>query len=107
QHQHQRQQQPQVQRIPHPMWRYQASPTEFGGSSWACHKRCQAQAHWRVVAEDVSKVPAADAPPSWGRQEEWLAAVRERRRAEMQPGFRAEAANSSSGGRESARCTIN
>jgi hypothetical protein len=27
-----------LQRIPHPMWKYQATPTDFGTASWACHQ---------------------------------------------------------------------
>lgn len=26
--------------IRHPMWRYQASPDEFGTATWACHQQC-------------------------------------------------------------------
>ena len=76
------------QRIGHPMWRYQASPTEFGTTTWACHRLCRRQTNWRLIAEDVRRVPDGDAPESWGRRDEWLRSVREyrlRRLAEGPP----------------------
>eukprot|EP00929_Paragymnodinium_shiwhaense_P035767 TRINITY_DN1927_c0_g1_i2.p1 TRINITY_DN1927_c0_g1~~TRINITY_DN1927_c0_g1_i2.p1 ORF type:complete len:234 (+),score=18.54 TRINITY_DN1927_c0_g1_i2:105-806(+) len=66
------------QKIPHPMWRYQPSPTEFGSSSWACHRGCCAYTKWRIVAEDAERIPGSELPESWGGQEEWLATVRDR-----------------------------
>ena len=80
------------QRIPHPMWRYQAEgPGAFGTATWACHVGCGDYTHWRVVPEDVARVPPMDAPASWGGQEGWLAAVRERRLAELRGDGRAAA----------------
>ena len=93
------------QRIPHPMYRYQPTPQQFGDVSWACHQRCRAQTHWRastprtsstceqrfftptavnrrVHPEDVLAVPADDAPEGWGMREAWFDAVREQRRRE-------------------------
>ena len=56
-----------VQRIPHPMWRYQVDgPEAFGNTPWACHVRCGTYTRWRVVPEDVARVPHGDAPESWG-----------------------------------------
>eukprot|EP00927_Polykrikos_kofoidii_P036691 TRINITY_DN30979_c0_g1_i1.p1 TRINITY_DN30979_c0_g1~~TRINITY_DN30979_c0_g1_i1.p1 ORF type:complete len:372 (+),score=46.66 TRINITY_DN30979_c0_g1_i1:75-1190(+) len=75
------------QRIPHPMWRYQAIPTEFGTTTWAC-QRCKAYTHWRVLPEDLPKVPDFDCPESWARREHWLASVRRHRQAERSEGAR-------------------
>jgi len=87
-----------LQRIPHPMWRYQATPVEFGNVTWYCHQRCNAFTHWRVAAQDAGMVPAQDAPETWGRREEWLASVREQRLREhhapaLQPQGRAQRRN--------------
>ena len=68
--------------IPHPMWRYQPTPTDFSTETWHCNLRCNSQTRWRVCARDVHRVPADDAPEGWGRREEWLAGVREQRRRE-------------------------
>jgi len=75
-----------MQRIPHPMWRYQPTAVEFSTETWACHSRCGAQTHWRVAAADAANVPVADAPESWGLRETWIAAVREQRRRERNAG---------------------
>lgn len=68
-----------IQRIPHPMWRYQESPTVFGNVTWVCHGRCKDFTTWRVFSDDGASVPVQDAPASWGRQEQWLVQVREER----------------------------
>merc|ERR1719272_1747082 len=47
-----------TQRIPHPMWRYCASPDGFSTSTWACHQRCGDYTHWRVIPCDVPRVRA-------------------------------------------------
>ena len=65
-----------VQRIPHPMWRYQASAEAFGNVAWACHGRCGDFTRWRVVAQDVRLVPPEDAPASWGTVDAWLGGIR-------------------------------
>jgi len=65
------------QRIPHPMWRYQISPTAYGNNTWACHQQCGDYTNWRVIPEDAERIPPEECPESWGRQEEWLAQVRE------------------------------
>ncbi|KAH8095756.1 hypothetical protein JL720_3080 [Aureococcus anophagefferens] len=44
--------------------------------------------NWRLIADDVRRVPDGDAPESWGRRDEWLRSVREyrlRRLAEGPP----------------------
>jgi len=69
-----------VQRIPHPMWKYQELPTAFSQDTWACHLGCQAQTHWRIIPEQAGLVPPEHCPVSWGRREEWLEAVRAQRR---------------------------
>jgi hypothetical protein len=61
--------------IPHPMFTYQPAPLEFGTTTWACHQGCGAYTRWRVV--DATLVPPQLAPESWGRRDEWLAAVRD------------------------------
>lgn len=68
-----------IQTIPHPMWRYQETPDTFGAVTWACHRRCGDYTHWKIVAEDVTKIPHQLCPESWGMREEWLAAVRNQR----------------------------
>ena len=65
-----------VQRIPHPMWRYQPSAERFGNVSWACHGRCGDFTFWRVIAEDARMVPPEDAPASWGTTDAWLEGIR-------------------------------
>ena len=71
-----------LQMIPHPMWRHQETPEAFGGATWACHGGCGDYTHWRVAPHDVARVPADDAPESWGVRDEWLARVRAIRNAE-------------------------
>ena len=44
-----------IQEIPHPMWRYQKGPNDYGTASWACHEGCDAFTHWRIIPEDVSQ----------------------------------------------------
>ncbi|CAL1155885.1 unnamed protein product [Cladocopium goreaui] len=58
-----------IQEIPHPMWRYQKGPNDYGTASWACHEGCDAFTHWRIIPEDVSQVPATECPESWGHSE--------------------------------------
>lgn len=65
-----------LQRIPHPMWRYQPSAEAFGNVSWACHGRCGAFTWWRIIAEDAHLVPPEDAPASWGTVDAWLGGIR-------------------------------
>lgn len=76
------------QRIPHPMWRYQPTPGEFGNVTWHCHQLCNAFTQWRVDTGAVDRVPLHDCPESWGRQEEWLAQVRAQRQMERDTGRR-------------------
>jgi len=55
----------QVQRIAHPMWRYQSDCSSFGSATWACHQRCGTYTHWRLMPDDIGSVPLADVPASW------------------------------------------
>ena len=67
----------QYTRLPHPMWRYQTGGVDkFGNDSWFCHGRCQTHTHWRIHPDDGHLVPAWDAPPAWGREEEWRNQIR-------------------------------
>eukprot|EP00401_Gymnodinium_catenatum_P069646 CAMPEP_0117583738 /NCGR_PEP_ID=MMETSP0784-20121206/67193_1 /TAXON_ID=39447 /ORGANISM="" /LENGTH=157 /DNA_ID=CAMNT_0005384481 /DNA_START=218 /DNA_END=691 /DNA_ORIENTATION=+ len=68
-----------VQRIPHPMYKYQPTPVEYCNSSWACHQRCGDFTRWRILPDDLHLVPAADRPESWGT-EDWFEEVRRIRR---------------------------
>ena len=67
--------------VPHPMYRYQATPGEFGNNPWFCQP-CADFTNRRVIPQDLARVPADDCPESWGRREEWLAQVREQRQRE-------------------------
>mmetsp|Transcript_5641 Transcript_5641/g.19186 ORF Transcript_5641/g.19186 Transcript_5641/m.19186 type:complete len:234 (-) Transcript_5641:224-925(-) len=74
-----------VQRIPHPMWRYQtAGVDQFGTVTWACHQACGDFTCWRVLAEDAPHVPQWDAPEAWGQRDGWLEVVRQRRLQEVE-----------------------
>lgn len=77
-----------AQQIPHPMWRYQETPLEFGNITWACHRDCGDYTHWRVIPEDAAKVPDFDCPDGWGRRDDWLATVRRQRHMELSASIR-------------------
>lgn len=55
-----------TQRIPHPMYRYQPSPIEFGTVTWACHGLCMNFTKWRIRPEQVRLIPVGDTPEAWG-----------------------------------------
>lgn len=74
------------QRIPHPMFMYQATTDSFSSDTWACHQLCHAQTRWRIVASDARRVPSEHAPESWGTRGVWLSDVRRRRLAEIANG---------------------
>ena len=57
------------------MYRYQATPQEFGNNPWFC-QRCADFTMRRVIPQDLERVPAEDCPESWGRREVWLAEIR-------------------------------
>jgi hypothetical protein len=80
-----------VQRIPHPMYRYQVDgPNAFGNDTWACQQRCGDFTRWRVHHTDVHLVPPQDAPESWGLRDEFIVQVREQRRRELAMGGMAQ-----------------
>jgi len=65
------------------MFRYQALASSFGDTTWACHGKCGDFTKWRLVPECLGGIPPEHAPPSWGRQEEWLESIRKQRRLEQ------------------------
>ena len=78
------------QRIPHPMFIYQELPNSFSSDTWFCHQLCQRQTHWRIIAADARRVPPEHAPVTWGTRDAWLAAIRQRRLAEIARGTQGE-----------------
>jgi hypothetical protein len=68
--------------VPHPLYRYQPTPGDFGNNPWFC-QACADFTNRRVVPQDLVKVPPDDCPESWGRQEEWLAQIRAHRQREV------------------------
>lgn len=56
-----------TQRIPHPMYRYQDKPDEFGNVTWACQGRCGTFTKWRIRQDQLRLVPVGDAPDAWGQ----------------------------------------
>ena len=71
------------QRIPHPMFMYQATSDAFSSDTWACHQLCHTQTRWRIIASDARRVPPEHAPASWGTRAAWLQEVRQRRLEEI------------------------
>ena len=57
-----------IQRIYHPMYRYQETPTDFGGHTWACHQLCYPQPCWRIIPEDIDRIPHEEIPQRWNEQ---------------------------------------
>ena len=72
-----------VQTIPHPMYRYQPSPTASGVPTWACYQRCGDQTRWCIIPEDLDKIPMGEAPEAWGLHDNFLEQIRAIRRQEM------------------------
>lgn len=54
-----------VQRIPHPMYRYQETLESFGNVTWTCEGKCDGFSHWRLRQDQASQIPVGDAPASW------------------------------------------
>ncbi len=69
------------QKIPHPMWLYQPAPDQFGSATWACHVGCGDYTHWRIMANDLTKVPLDHVPDSWNCREAFVQSIRELRQA--------------------------
>ncbi|GAX16138.1 hypothetical protein FisN_3Hh381 [Fistulifera solaris] len=65
-----------TQRIPHPMYRYQSSPMQFGTVTWACHGLCGNFTHWRILPDQVRYIPVGDFPEVW--HTDWVAVARAR-----------------------------
>jgi hypothetical protein len=78
----------QFQCIPHPMYRYQATPQDYGTTSWACQGPCQHFTKWRIVPEYINQIPAGDVPESWNHDHLELARIQvmEIRRRQEQNG---------------------
>mmetsp|Transcript_32413 Transcript_32413/g.36807 ORF Transcript_32413/g.36807 Transcript_32413/m.36807 type:complete len:201 (-) Transcript_32413:355-957(-) len=67
-----------IQRIHHPMYRYQEAHDRFAaGSTWACHVGCEDQRRWRIVSQDVHRISADDIPPSWNIEDPVVVRVRQ------------------------------
>ena len=54
-----------LQRIPHPMWRYQRTPAEETTDTWACHQGCRTFTRWKITPDDARRIPPNDRPPTW------------------------------------------
>jgi hypothetical protein len=89
-----------TQRIPHPMYRYQAMPDQFGNATWACQGRCGSFTNWRIRADQLPLVPVGDAPDAWG--EDFMETARMR----VQLARRELSSNNVNGDETSAGCII-
>jgi hypothetical protein len=67
-----------IQRIPHPMYRYQTAPDQFGSVTWACQGRCGTFTCWRIRVEQLASIPVGDVPEGWGADYLQLARTRVR-----------------------------
>jgi len=48
------------------MWRYQIKYDEYGSISWLCHT-CQEFRYWRIVENEILRIPVGEVPVSWGK----------------------------------------
>lgn len=55
-----------IQSIPHPMYRYQKREQDFGNVTWACQGKCGGFTNWKILPEEIHRIPLGDAPTSWG-----------------------------------------
>lgn len=55
-----------IQKIPHPMYRYQKTEEEFGTATWACQGKCGGFTTWKILPEEIHRIPLGDAPKTWG-----------------------------------------
>eukprot|EP00815_Leptocylindrus_aporus_P004546 CAMPEP_0116055088 /NCGR_PEP_ID=MMETSP0322-20121206/3191_1 /TAXON_ID=163516 /ORGANISM="Leptocylindrus danicus var. apora, Strain B651" /LENGTH=476 /DNA_ID=CAMNT_0003538609 /DNA_START=81 /DNA_END=1511 /DNA_ORIENTATION=- len=53
------------QRIPHPMYRYQATSGSFSRNKWKCHRDCTGFTAWRLSAQEIFLIPTGDEPREW------------------------------------------
>ena len=60
-----------IQRIRHALWQTQRGPDRFGEQLWAC-AACSAPRRWRILADDLVRVPEFSVPPCWGPRPEFL-----------------------------------
>jgi hypothetical protein len=86
-----------TQRIPHPMYRYQDKPDQFGNVSWACQGRCVTFTNWRIRADQLSLIPVGDAPDAWGEDFMETARIRVQEARRELSGNNANADESSTG----------
>jgi len=55
------------QNILHPMFKYTKKCDDYSGATWYCHRGCATWTRWKIVAEDLPKVPEAMWPTK-----EWI-----------------------------------
>jgi len=65
-----------VQKIPHPMYRYQKTKDQFGNATWACQGQCGRFTKWKILPGELDRIPLGDAPKSWGA--DYIALARKR-----------------------------
>lgn len=65
-----------VQKIPHPMYRYQESEDKFGTVTWACQGKCGRFTKWKIQLEEIQRIPLGDAPKSW--ESDYISLARKR-----------------------------
>lgn len=82
-----------IQKIPHPMYRYQQAEDKFGNVTWACQGKCGRFTKWRILPEELHRVPLGDAPKSWGS--DYIKLARERVQILRQDLVGREASNAS------------
>ena len=47
---------------------------------WACHQGCNDYRGWRVLKEEVPRIPLAFCFANWGLRDVWLEQIREKRK---------------------------
>ena len=65
-----------VQVIAHPMFLYQRTPQDVTDDTWAC-ARCQDQRRFRLLLEDIPRVPPEELPDGWGARDDVIRRARE------------------------------
>ncbi len=76
-----------MQRIGHPMFRYQATPEEWGTTTWACHRGCGTYTNWRISPKGLDELRSLkwELPLTWPESQAALELLREQRRAGVSP----------------------
>ena len=59
---------------------YVITPTPTITGWWACHQGCRDYRGWRILSEDVSKIPLAFCFANWGLRDVWLEEIRQKRK---------------------------